>query len=132
MTDHDAVKRGRWLRNERKRQKLTQSELGKLAGTNDKTVRQMEKGRTEHPWTLPDVMAALGVTEADMDRDNPRSAEDEIDDETLREMLETLRRYPAGVFHALVVWGAFLTRMSEPELTQRIAHVSVYLADERP
>lgn len=130
MNDPVAVKRGRWLRNERKRQKLTQPGLAKLAGTTDKTIRQMEKGRTEHPWTLPDVMTALGVTEADMDRDNPGSTPREIDDETLEEMLAMLRRYPRGVFIALVSWGAFMARMTEAELTRKIAHVSLYLADD--
>lgn len=132
MSDRDAVKRGRWLRNLRRDRKLTQKQLAELAGTNEKTIREMEKGRTEHPWTLSDVLAALDVSESDMETEESVAAEDEIDDETLREMLHMMRRYPAGVFHALLVWGAFLSRMTEPELTDRISHVSIYLAEPRP
>lgn len=127
----DAVKRGQKLRNLRKKKGLNQAQLAELADITDKTIRQMEKGRTAHPWTLPDVLAALGADESDLEsEESVGTTEDEFDDETLREMLDMLRRYPSGVFIALVSWGAFMTRMSETELRHKIAHVSLYLADE--
>jgi transcriptional regulator with XRE-family HTH domain len=51
-----------WLRELREGQVITQRELAALAGVSNKTISDIEKGKTRpHPATLRRLAAALGV-----------------------------------------------------------------------
>lgn len=124
MTGNEAERRGLALRAVRKLRGLTLEQVGGMIQANPKTVSDIEHGRFENPTTLPALLAAYDISEADL------AGPPELRTGDMRHELSMLRRYPREVFIALLVWGAFLSRMSEKDLDERIAYVSRYLADQ--
>lgn len=135
MSDDDLKARGLRLRQLRKNAGFkSQKALADRAGTTDKTVRDLEKGKYAHPTTLPAILDALNITEEDLRTDG--SPSNDVPDETpdqeearLRRELALLRDNPREVFVALLVWAAFMAQMDQAELDEKINHVSRYLAN---
>lgn len=126
--------RGQRLRAWRKQAGLTQAALASLAGTNDKTIRALEKDTYPHPTTLPHVLAALNKTEDELHTDEPAFPDpagetSDQEEARLRRELALLRDNPREVFVALLVWAAFMAQMDAQELDEKINHVSRYLAN---
>jgi len=54
------------LQSIRRANNITQSELAEMAGVTDRQVRNWEDGTSDPHGRLPDIAAALGVTEIDL------------------------------------------------------------------
>ena len=62
-----AYKMGETLRAERKRQRMTQRELGEKAGVGESTVSKVENGQNSSLRSLSRIFRALGITDGFLD-----------------------------------------------------------------
>jgi transcriptional regulator with XRE-family HTH domain len=69
-----AARLGRFVRLERQRQGLRQGDLARQAGVSRNTITALEAGHTHKPKSLPEILAALGMSPSELILDGPPSA----------------------------------------------------------
>ena len=115
MTDYDVQHEfGLRVRENRKKQGLTQEQLSEAIGKSVDTISNIERGfMSTRIKTASEIAATLGVPLADLFYVTPRSEAEKEHEQSIRELMELADRCDPRALEALIQIAAILVELTE-------------------